>query len=183
MGAECYWRDLNRCFAGTKTEQRFKFRHTSDVSDRALTAFLERVQLASHGVGPQIEMRPVPGGNAGPQDDRLGRRMHHAEPFGDVAGEGAGLDHVDEVHRDVLLQPPERAYLLERNTARGTDGAVLIHNGQWLRQRVSDIGLVSYFLHLGSLRSVVPHVPSFFTFRRSPHSVVLHASRIRSSIR
>src|SRR5215213_8342868 len=166
MGAECYWRDLNRCSAGTKTEQRFNFRHTSDVSDRALTAFFEGFQLTDHRVGPQIEMRAVPGGNAGPQNDRLGRCVHDAEPLGDVAGEWAGMDDVDQVHRDVLLQPPERADLLEGNSARGTDGAVLIDNCQWLRQRVSDIGLVGDLLHLSPRSSRSPHPP------RSPRPAV-----------
>ena len=72
MGAECYWRDLNCCFTGTKTEQWFKCRHTFDVSDRALTAFLEGIQLPGHRVGPEIEMGAVPSRNAGSQNDRLG---------------------------------------------------------------------------------------------------------------
>jgi hypothetical protein len=71
MGAERYWRTLKCLFDGTKSEQRFKFRHTPDVSFRALGGVLrpslpfQRLELLSHRVGSKIEMRAVPGRNAG----------------------------------------------------------------------------------------------------------------------
>ena len=92
MGAECYCGTLKCLFGGTKSEQRFKFRHRFGVSNRALGGvlpgtdlLLEGFELAGHGLGAQIEMRAVPGRNARSQNDGLGRLMRHADSLCDVA--------------------------------------------------------------------------------------------------
>jgi hypothetical protein len=33
--------------------------------------------------------------------------MHDPDPLGDVAGQRTGVDHVDQVHRDIALESPE----------------------------------------------------------------------------
>ena len=91
-------------------------------------------------VGPQIEVGAVPGRNAGAKDDRLGGRMHHADPLSDVAGERPGLHHVDEIHRNILCSRLQRADLLEGDAAGGTDWAVLVDDGERLGEGGCDIG-------------------------------------------
>jgi hypothetical protein len=93
MGVKCCWATTKCVFGGMKGEQRFNCRRTEHVSSRALRRVLhtaglsfERVQLLSDDIGPQVEVRSVPGRNAGSQDDCLGGSMDHANPLCEIAG-------------------------------------------------------------------------------------------------
>ena len=79
MGAECYCGTLKCLIGGMKSEQRFNFRHTPDVSICSLGGVLPGTELAfqrlerpGHGLRAQIEVGAVPGGNTGPENDGLG---------------------------------------------------------------------------------------------------------------
>lgn len=63
MGAECYCGTLKCLFGGTKSEQRFNFRHTADVSICSLGDVLpgiglpfESLECSCHGFGAQVEV-------------------------------------------------------------------------------------------------------------------------------
>ena len=112
----------------------------------------QRRQLSRDHLGSQIEVRPVPGRNAGAKDDRLGRRVHHADPFGDVARKRPTLHHVDQIHRNVTVEPAQRAHLLEGDAAGRTDRAVLVDDGERLGEGGCDIGFAGDLEHAGKLR-------------------------------
>ena len=85
----------------------------ASVSKRALGGVLllsplslQRFQSPSHDFRSEVEVRTVPGGNAGSQDDGLGRGVNDTDMFRDVAGKGPGVDHVYEVHRYVAVKLP-----------------------------------------------------------------------------
>lgn len=44
----------------------------------------QRFQTASNHLGSEVEVRAVPGGNAGPQDDGLRRSVYHTDAFRDI---------------------------------------------------------------------------------------------------
>ena len=86
---------------------------TGSVSKRALGGVLllsrlglQRLQPSSHDLGSQIEVRTVPGRNAGSQDDGLRRGVNDADTFRDVAGERTGVDYIHEVDRYVSMKLP-----------------------------------------------------------------------------
>jgi hypothetical protein len=74
--------------------------------------------------------------------------VHHPDPFGDVTGQRAGVDYIDEVDRHVFMDPAERTHLLIRDSAGGADWTVLVDDGQWLCQDRRHIGFRGDLVHL-----------------------------------
>lgn len=130
-------------------------RGAADVSNRALGGALrltrtglQRLQPLSHSVRPKVEVGAVPGGNAAPEDDRLRRGVDDPDSFRDVPRQQPGMNHIDEVDRYVVVQPPQRAYFLVGDTAGRTDGTVLVDDCKWLRERGNDVRLSGDLVHV-----------------------------------
>jgi hypothetical protein len=135
------------------------------VSKRALRGVgsllrlsFQRFQSSGHHLRPQIEVRTVPGRNAGAQDDGLRRGVHDTDSLGDIAGQGAGVDHVDEIDRHISVQMVERAHLLVGNAAGGADGTVLLDDGERRGQGRGDIGLGGDLAHSHNVAGSCPAI-------------------------
>jgi hypothetical protein len=63
----------------------------------------QRFQSPRDCLGSQIEVRAVPGRNAGPQDDGLRRRVNDTNALGDVAREKTGMNHVHQIHGNISV--------------------------------------------------------------------------------
>jgi hypothetical protein len=67
----------------------------------------QRFQSPRDCLGAEIEVRAVPGRNAGAQDDGLRRGVNDTNALGDIAREETGMDHIHQIHGNVPVQPAQ----------------------------------------------------------------------------
>jgi len=67
----------------------------------------QRLQSPRDCFGPEIEVRAVPGRNAGAQDDGLRGGVNDTNALGDITREQTGMDHIHQIHWNVPVQPAQ----------------------------------------------------------------------------